>query len=85
MMADHIKVYEELSQGGEWLGAARRWLQSNVLRGDTMFWSDPTPVSIPFCKLEEFALRVAMAAVEEERRKVKSAGSGSPGVPSSLI
>ena len=64
-------VHEELSRGGEWLGAARRWLQSNVQNGDTMYWSDSTLVSIPFYKLEEFALKVAIAAVLEERRKHK--------------
>ena len=68
---DNISIHEEMSRGGEWLGAARRWLQSNVQHGDTMCWSDSTPVSIPFCKLEEFALRVAIAAVEEEHQKQK--------------
>jgi hypothetical protein len=68
-----LKVHDELSKGGEWLGAARRWLQSNVKGGDTLCWSSGETVHIPFCKLEEYALKVAVAAVAEERSKhVKS-------------
>ena len=63
-----IAVYEELKKGGKWLGAARTWMQSNVRGGDVLTWGSSEMVSIPFCKLEELALQVAVAAVEEERR-----------------
>jgi len=66
---DSIAIYEELKQGGEWLGTARRWMQSNVQRGDTLPWGSSETVHIPFCKLEEMALRVAAAAVAADRAK----------------
>ena len=69
-MADlHEQVKVELSRGGDWLGAARIWMQHNVTGGDTILWSSTTPVSIAFCDLEEFAKTVAIAAVVAERKK----------------
>jgi len=64
-----FEVALELKSGGEWLGAARSWMQSNIHRGDTLCWGSGEPVQLPFCKLEEFALHVAAAAVAEDRRK----------------
>lgn len=66
---DKLHIYEELKGGGEWLGAARSWMQGNIQRGDTICWGSGDLVSIPFCKLEEFARHVAIAAVDEDRRK----------------
>lgn len=70
---EYLKIYQELQTGGEWLGAARRWMQSNVNNGDTLNWGSAEMVNIPFYKLEELALKVAIAAVAEERSKSKSA------------
>lgn len=67
---EQFEIMNELKQGGTWLLAARSWMQSNVHRGDSICWSSGELVSIPFCKLEEFALRVAIAAVAEDRAKV---------------
>lgn len=64
-----LAVMQELKQGGDWLGAARSWMQSNVQRGDTLSWGSSETVHIPFCKLEEMALRVAAAAVAADRAK----------------
>ena len=66
---DSIAIYQELKEGGAWLGAARGWMQSNIKNGDTLTWGSGETVHLPFCKLEEFAMRVAIAAVEEDRRK----------------
>lgn len=71
-------TYSELSNGGEWLGAARSWMQSNVPRGDTLTWSSGEPVTLPFCKLEELALRVAVAAVDAERERVRQLSKRNP-------
>lgn len=68
-MDQFFAVHNELSRGGDWLGAARKWMQSNVPRGDTLGWSSYEPVTIPFCLLEELAERVAIAAVMEDRMK----------------
>lgn len=68
-MLSMLEVNDELSKGGEWLGAARNWMQSNIKGGDTLTWSSSEPVYVPFCKLEELALKVAQAAVYHERYK----------------
>lgn len=62
-------VEEELKGGGNWLGAARRWIQNNIPRGDSIVWSSHENVSVPFNKLQELAQEVAIAAVEEDRQK----------------
>lgn len=31
-------VYDFFRSGGEWLGSARTWMQSNYSNGDTVFW-----------------------------------------------
>lgn len=56
-------IHAEMAKGGDWLSAARIWMQSNVRGGDTLEWSSGELVSIPFCKLEELALKVAVATV----------------------
>lgn len=68
---EQLEIMFDLKQGGEWLVAARVWMQSNIKDGDTLCWSDGTLISTPFCKLEEFALKVAIAAVAEDRKKRK--------------
>lgn len=70
---DQIEIYDQLKSGGDWLGSSRRWLQNNVKDGDRLCWSDSVPVSIPFCKFEDFARTVAIAAVAEDREKRKAA------------
>ena len=70
-MIEQLKVSEELKGGGEWLGAARRWMQGNIKDGDTMPWSSTKAVQIPFFSLEDFARKVAIAAVVEERKRAK--------------
>jgi len=63
------QVRSELSQGGEWLGAARNWMQHNIKDGDRINWSSTQPVSVAFCDLEAFAKAVAIAAVTADRQK----------------
>lgn len=60
-------ILETISFGGDWLGAARTWLQSNVKRGDTLLWSSNEEVRVPFRSFERFARTVATAAVFEDR------------------
>ena len=66
-LTDQVKA--ELSQGGDWLAAARNWIQHNIKDGDRIVWSSAQPVSIAFCDLEAFAKTVAIAAVAAERKK----------------
>ena len=70
-----FEVTEEIKSGGEWLGAARRWIQENIRHGDTdtLMWNSAEPVPVPFCKLQELAQTVAAAAIVEECNKQKKA------------
>jgi hypothetical protein len=74
-MNDCIEVRNEIAKGGEWLSAARTWMQSNVPRGDTLCWGDRQPVLVPFAALEDLARAVAVAAVLAERRKTPNVGA----------
>ena len=69
-IANQLDLEVELQKGGDWLGAARAWMQSNIKDGDTLFWSSSQMVSLPFCQLEVFARRVALAAITSERNAV---------------
>jgi hypothetical protein len=68
-VSDIFEIRGELRKGGTWLCAARSWMQSNVQGGDTLCWTSPETVSLPFCQLAELALEAAAAAVAEDRRK----------------
>jgi len=72
---EYFTLARELQQGGNWLGAARSWMQSNVPRGDTLFWNSGEPVTIPFCKFEDFARHVVLHAILEDREKRKGPGT----------
>lgn len=77
-------VLAEMSHGGDWLAAGRRWMQSNVRRGDVLSWGSGEPVTIPFCKLEELVkTSVAAALVEERIKRVNAVVSTAPPTPSS--
>ena len=45
---DKMKVFNKLRSGGEWLGTARTWMQSNVPKGDTLNWGSTELITIPF-------------------------------------
>ncbi len=64
---DLLSIHQEILIGGEWLGAGREWIKSNVKDGDRLEWSSGQIVSIPFCKLEELMMKVATAAIYQER------------------
>lgn len=68
-MDDYIEVHNDIAKGGDWLRAARTWMQSNVPRGDMICWGDRQPVTVPFAALEDLARAAATAAVLAERRK----------------
>lgn len=75
MSTELYVIRTALSRGGKWLSYARRWMQSNIPRGDTMCWSDSTPVTIPFCKLEQLALEAAVGAVMEANEEREGPGT----------
>lgn len=64
-----IDIENEIKSGGEWLRAARIWIQHNIRGGDELVWSSNKTVDIRFCDLEEYARTVAAAAIAEDRKK----------------
>jgi hypothetical protein len=67
-------IRKEIEGGGDWLGDARAWMQSNVRFGDTLTWSSTEDITIPFSSLEKFAKEVAISAIAEDRKKQVSKG-----------
>lgn len=74
-MTYRMQVAYELQRGGEWLAAARTWMQSNIIGGDTLKWGSGEPVRVSFYKLEDFAREVAIAAVASERARANGPGT----------
>jgi hypothetical protein len=71
---DEFSVRAELERGGTWLGAARNWMQWSLPGSSELKWAAHDPVSVPFCKLENLALVVAVAAVQSERTEREREG-----------
>lgn len=71
-----LSLIDSLRQGGNWLAACRNWLQNNVPKGDTLHWNSGELVSIPFHRFEELSLKVATAAILEDRAKNPGGGIG---------
>jgi hypothetical protein len=64
-----IDYFDLLKQGGEWLGAARRWLQWNTHNGDRVTWGSEEVLHPPLTvrQVEELAAHVAAATLNEYR------------------
>lgn len=60
-----------MSAGGEWLGAARTWMQETKINGSDVRWGSDQQLApyVTVREIEELAERVATAAVNEYRRK----------------
>lgn len=59
-------------QGGEWLAAARSYLQNHCRGGDENPWgSDCHSVTMTMRQVEELAAQVAAAAIVEYQEKLK--------------
>lgn len=63
------EIRASLIFGGDWLRAARVWIQWNVPQGDRLQWGSNAPVTLSVAQLEEFALEVATIAVESDRER----------------
>ena len=59
-----------LHEGGEWLGAARTWLQWNTRNGDSVTWGshDEIKPTLTVKMVEELAAHAAAAAINADRR-----------------
>lgn len=57
----------DMSRGGVWLGAARKWMQWNKRNGSTVTWSSAEELrpSVTVREAEDMARRVAEAVYEE--------------------
>lgn len=82
-MSSKDKIREHLEQirdrrdfknrGGDWLGAARSWMQSNCLNGSDVIWGSDTALRTTHGPLtakdvESIAMVAAYAAVEEYKK-----------------
>jgi hypothetical protein len=68
-----VMPHDLMTKGGKWLGAAREWLQSNRINGDTVFWGSHDILRPAFTVLdvELMAAHIASAAINEERERVR--------------
>jgi hypothetical protein len=71
MLDEYFSIHARISRGGDWLASARSWMQSNIPGGDRLTWGSGECVRIPFCKLEELAKDVAIAAIIEDRKELR--------------
>lgn len=66
-MSEPVKGISALAlaaRGGEWLGAARNYLQWNAMNGDNLTWnSDDEVRGLTVRKIEEMASQIAAAAI----------------------
>lgn len=73
-----FRPHEILNMGGEWLGAARNWIQHNALNGSDVTWGSDE--RLRFSKqftvkdIEEFAARIAVATLEEYKQQLVTEG-----------
>jgi len=69
---DRVEAYDLLhNRGGEWLGAARSWLQRRKHNGSHVTWGSNEELHPPMTvkEVEEIAAEAAAEAINEERRK----------------
>ncbi len=59
------------NKGGDWLGAARKWIQGNCINGSTVTWGSKEKLQKEFTVLdiEDLALEVAYAMHKEAEKK----------------
>ena len=67
-----VHSFELARKGGEWLGAARRWIQSRFMNGSDVTWGSldilkGSPVTV--ADVEDLAAYVAAAAINEHVSK----------------
>lgn len=57
--------HEVARWGGQWLGAARTWLQSNLPNGDLLTWGSGNVLTMTVAQFEDAAAHIAAAAINE--------------------
>lgn len=66
---DRFKLHQTLREkGGAHLGAVRRWIQNNIIRGDSVIWGSDEQVTVTIKQLEDIAHTVAADAIMEDRK-----------------
>ena len=59
-------------KGREWVAAARKWIQWNDSRGDSVTWGSEEPLrQFTVREIEELSREVAAAAIEENEKELK--------------
>jgi hypothetical protein len=72
--------HDLMQQGGEWLAAARRWLQWHTKNGEHVHWGshDEIQPTMTVKMVEELAADVAAAAINAERDEVRKNATALP-------
>jgi hypothetical protein len=69
-MSKYVDTYTLMDQGGEWLGAARKWLQWNKLNGSSVTWGSNEVINTPMTvkDVEDLAAHIAAAVMNSEEK-----------------
>jgi hypothetical protein len=71
-----VDKFELKKSGGEWLAAARSWMQWNCRNGDRVIWGSDEELHgkrrahLTVVDVEDLAAEVAAAAINEHMKKV---------------
>lgn len=63
-----VTAYELERRGGDWLRAARSWMQSNLPNGERVRWNSGEIVTMSVAQFEQAASCIAAAAINEVRK-----------------
>jgi hypothetical protein len=74
----HLYSYDMQRSGGKWLAAARTWLQSNVMNGESVRWGSGEMIHMTERQYEDAAAHIAAAAVNEERQRLAHSAGPKP-------
>lgn len=73
-----LTKFEILKTGGEWLGAARNWIQWNCSNGSDVTWGSHDRLkidkSLTVSDIENFAARIAIATLEQYKANLVTDG-----------
>lgn len=73
-----FRPHEILTMGGEWLGAARSWIQWSCINGSDVTWGSDDRLmfskQLTVKDIEEFAARIAVATLEEYKQQLVTEG-----------
>lgn len=67
----HVFAHRLYELGGEWLSAARGWIQSNMPNGERVRWGSGDQLHMTVEQFERAAACIAASAINADRRQRK--------------